>query len=233
MEGTGFKSRGSFGIPEPVMRQMEESRRQQKEEEAEAAPVQKASYPPPQGSPEAPPSPPKEATPEEKDQLELLKTKRFWEEQLEVTLTPKDIRDYIFKGRLIKDGVFVASIPDEKDPEKCVDFKVTFQSDTPADSAEIDEKMAAYRDKGKYTAEGIANENALLVLSCGLLSADGRPLGKTPEERYKNIKNFGNELVNLIVESWTGFKLLLKISLREKKLLKKSSEPQKPSTSLT
>jgi len=235
MEGTGFKSRGSFGIPEQVIRQMEEARRQKKEEEAEVAPVQKSSYPPPQAAPEASSTPPpvKELSVDESDQKEILKAKRFWEDQLEISLTPKDIRDYIFKGRLIKDGIFVASIPDEKDPEKCVDFRVTFQSDTPEDSSEIDEKMATYRDKGKYTAEGIANENAILVLSCALLSADGRPLGKTSEERYKNIKKFGNDLVNLIVEAWSGYKLLLRLALREKKLLKKSSEPQKPSISST
>jgi len=215
------RPQGSFGIPEHIRKQMEDSQR------AKAAP--KEAPAPPAPEPEKTAEPGVEAksvdaapvVDDNSDREKLQKTVQFWEEQLEVKITPRDVQDYIFKGRLVKDGIFIAAFHDDKDPEKFKDFKVTFQSHTPADLDEIDEKMAAYREKGKFTADGLENEKSLRMLSHVLLSADGRSLGKTADERYKNIKNLGGGLVALIADAWDGFNLLLRHALREKKLYKK------------
>jgi len=213
---------GSFGIPDHIKRQMEEQHR------PKAAPKEESptSQPEPEKPVEfktgdEPKATAKPAAIEDDDKEKLLKTVHFWEEQLDVKITSKDIQDYIFKGRLVKEGIFIAAFHEDKDSDKFKDFRVTFQSHTPADLAEIDEKMALYREKGKFTARGLENEESLLTLSYVLLNADGRSLGKTPDERYKNIKNLAGGIVALIAEAWDGFNLLIRYSLREKKLFKK------------
>lgn len=225
MEGkTTFKPQGSFGIPEHLVKQMEEQRR------VKVAPPKEEPEQHPKAPEQAPAQiklqeAPSEIAPadkkEQEDQDAIRKAKKFWEDQLETTITTKDMQDYIFKGRMVKDGIFIAAIPDDKNPGKYHDFKVTFQSHTPSDLAEIDEKMADYRSKAKFTPEGLDNEKSLLTLSYVLLSADGRSFGKNPEERYKNIKGLAGGVVSLIVEAWDGLNLLIRYSLREKKLFKK------------
>jgi hypothetical protein len=214
MEGVQ-RPQGSFGMPEHLKKQMEEHHRAKvnpPKEEPAAATV----APPTPDAPET-----EEAKKARENQENMKKAKQFWEEQLEVRITSKDIQDYIFKGRLTKEEVYIASIPDDKDPEKFTDFKVTFQSHTPGDLSEIDEKMAEYRNKAKWTADGLENEKSLLTLSYVLMSADGRSLGKTPDERYKNIKNLSGGIVSLIAEAWDGLQLLIRYALRQKKLLKR------------
>jgi hypothetical protein len=221
------RPQGSFGIPEHIRKQMEDTQRAKASKDKEEPP--QLPEPEEKSAKAAPVMEPKAAKDSEDtaseadDKEKLLKTIHFWEDQLEIKISPKDIQDYIFKGRLVKEGVFIAAYPDEKTPDSYKDFRVTFQSHTPADLSEIDEKMAAYRERGKFTAEGLENERSLHMLSYVLLSADGRSMGKTPDERYKNVKNFGGMIVSLIAEAWDGFNLLVRYSLREKKLFKKSS----------
>jgi hypothetical protein len=231
MEGS-FKAQGSFGIPEHVKREMEAVRKRVPAAEAEAKATQphhprapapeKVNEPEPtptqELSKELAPEEAKQKTAEETEYEELVKRKNYWEKQLEIEITGEDLQDYLFKGRIIKDGIYLTSYK-VKGAEK--DFRVKLQSLNPNDSTEIDEKMAAFRDKGKYTAAGIDNEQALVTLSYGLLAADGRPLGKTPDERYKNICQFGGLTVNMLASAWKGFNYLLDYALQEKKLLKK------------
>lgn len=223
MEASQPRPHGSFGIPEAVRRQMEESKKKQ-------------------AAPKGAPSPNNPATEEQIEQAaaavekkleesdkpqeesrvkEILETKAHWESQLEVKITAQDVRDYIFQGKVEKDKVFVASLPSKENPEELEALRVTFRSHTPEDMSAIDEKIAAFRDRGKFTQNGLDNEQALLVLSHGLIKINGSALGKTPEERYANIKKLGSHLVDLIVDSWRGFNILLRLALQEKKLLKK------------
>ena len=214
----GFKSQGSFGIPEHVRKQIEETHRPKvPSTKVEAVPAVEE-----ESTPESPAAEPPKPSKEDEDQAAIKKSKKFWEGQLEIKLTAKDMTDYLFKGRLVKEGIFVASYPaDDNYPPTYKDFRVTFQSHTPADLAEVDEHMAAFRDRGKYTAEGLENEKALRLMSHVLLKADGRSLGKDHEERYKNIIKLAGGLVALISKSWDGFNLLLSFTSQEKKTLKK------------
>ena len=131
----GFKPQGSFGIPENIRKQMEESSKARSAPKPEVKPPLE-SAPPPAEEKAAP-------SPSQKDQEDIRKLKKFWEEQLEIKITTKDMQDYLFKGRLIKDGVLVASYPEDEEGTKYADFRVTFQTHTPADLAERDELMAA------------------------------------------------------------------------------------------
>ena len=225
---SGFKSQGSFGIPEQMKRDLEAARLKKD------APTDSKRPP----SPSSPVSADQieeavakveakvqaKAAEKEKDDpaKDVLAVKDYWEEQLEIKITPTDLRNYIFNLRLVKDDVFVASFPDEKDPEKLTDFRVSFLAHSPEDLAAIDEKMAKFRDKGGYTPDGLENEKALQVLSYGLLKVAGRSMGATAEDRYTNIRKLGGHLVDLIANAWRGFNILLRLSLQEKKLLKKS-----------
>lgn len=221
MEPTGFKSRGSFGIPDHLKKQMEESvRTQPRKEEPRPAPPIPEPAPEPKAEVAEPLSDPSADSEDEDKKLkarerrQLLRTRDFWEDELEVKLTADDIRQYIFKGRLIKDVTVVAA--------EDVSLKVTLQTNTPADMNEIDERVASFRDKGKFTPDGLSNEYALWVLAYGWVKAEGRSLGATPEERYKNISQMGGELVNQVRDAWNGLNFLLRFKLKEKSLLKKS-----------
>lgn len=213
----GNRPQGSFGVPQNLLKDMEAARKKQTEDAEkpivqEPVPVQE----PVKEEIAAEKKP--EDTQEDKALLEIQKTKEHWEKQLEIKITGEDVQDYLFKGRVTKEGVYLTSFT-VKGVEQ--DFRVTFQSLTPEDSEAIDIKMAEYRDKGKYTATGLDNEQALVTLSHALLNAAGRPMGKAPEERYANIKRFGGHTVNLLALAWKGFNYLLDYSLQEKKLLKK------------
>ena len=217
-----FNSKGSFGIPEHMKRQLEQPVKQKTEREymAVSDPAQAAqpSVAVPGAAPEVPATPAEEKTRDEQD-LNSLRT--MWEKRLETRVSEKDLRDYVFKGKLIKDGVEV--IPKM--------MRVTFQSVTPAELSEIDQKMAVFREENKWTTDGLSNENAVRVLSYGWIKTvevgedeipkAPRSMGNTPEERYKVISAIPALAVQEVIEAWEGYNTLLKIALREKRLLKK------------
>jgi actin-related protein len=209
MEATKpFEAKGSFGIPEPMKRQMERR------------PVPATALPPKMPEQPAQPKETEEEKKEDSDQQRILADKKLLEEQFEIKISASDLRDYIFNGRLVKKDIFITSVP--KDDNTWEDFKVVFQSQTPTDVSTINRKLAEFRDdKERFTPEGLENERALLVLSMGLLEINGKQIGATSEDRYKNISKMGTRLVDLIVEGWKGFNALINFSLLEKKLLKK------------
>ena len=217
-----FNARGSFGIPEHLKKQLESQQRpatgaapqEGEPTEADIAATQAQAQAPEVAKVTQP-------DPEAEKQNEIDTLRDFWQKRLGVTITERDIRDYIFKGRLIKDNIEV--VPGY--------MKASFQSLNPEELGIIDEKMAQFREDKKFTPDGLTNENALQVLSYGWVKAveveDGtvksaKSLGNTPEDRYKTIQKISALAVQEVIEAWDGFNVLLKIALREKRLLKKS-----------
>lgn len=218
---TTFNARGSFGVPEHLIRQPMKEESKPAPETVKASPSVEAPVAENadvvQPTQEESKSAAQAAKSEEKD-IESLR--KFWEDRLRVTITEKDVREYIFKGRLIKDGIEV--IPGY--------MRATFQSVNAEELSQIDQRMADFREAGRYTADGLQNENALQVLSHGWLrsvevegdvSKPSKSMGNTPEDRYKTISKISALAVQEAIEAWDGFNLLLKIALREKRLLKK------------
>lgn len=221
-----FNARGSFGIPEAMKKQLEASQQRQAPKPGETA-VPKESAPAQtdeaqqkategQASAEQASA----ASAEEQKQKDVDTLRLFWEERLGIQITEKDIRDYIFKGRLIKDGI--EAVPGY--------MRATFQSLNPEELGLVDQRMAEFRETVKFTPDGLTNENALQVLSHGWLKAveveDGvaktaKLLGNTAEDRYKTIQKISALAVQEVIEAWDGFNVLVKIALREKRLLKK------------
>jgi hypothetical protein len=207
----GFNARGSFGVPEHIKKQLEQS--------ARPKPEVVASPPQPEVAP-----PTAVITPEQKEddkkQMDLAALREHWEKRLSIKLTEKDIHNYIFKGKLIKEDIEI--IPDV--------MKVVFQSVTAAELAEIDQSMAEFREGHKWTTDGLSNENALRVLSYGWIKTveieDGvakpaRLMGNTHSDRYKTISQISALAVQEVIEAWDVFNILIKIALREKRILKK------------
>lgn len=213
-------NQGSFGIPDNVRAQLEKQRVAPPQA---TPPVAQAQQPVVAAPAEAPVE--KETLEQDlkeaKSQKAIEDLRDFWEKRLEVTITPKDVRDYIFRGRLIKDNIVV--IPGY--------MKARFQSLNPEELEQVDNKMSEFRDKGKFTQQGLDNENAIQVLSYGWLASteigdDGKdkpskPMGATWEDRYGTVKKVQALAVQEVIEAWDGFQTLIKIALREKRLLKK------------
>ena len=209
----GFNAKGSFGIPEQLKKQMAAANAVAAEQRPDAQPEDKVASP--QTEPVA-------AAAEEKseDQKDIETLKKYWEGRLAIQITEKDVRDSIFKGRLLKDGV-----------DAVTGFmKVTFQSLTVEEYNQIDQKLAEFRASSRHTEEGAANEMALRVLSFGWVRAaeveDGqaktyRALGNTPEERYGNILKMSAGTIQEVIEAWKGFEILVRLATRERRLLKK------------
>lgn len=217
---SGFNSRGSFGIPDQLRNQLEGKPGAQPEQKSASAPAQdtQATVQEPVATAPQETKAPEDA--EDQAQKDVRALREFWEKRLQVQITERDVRDYIFKGRLIKDGVEV--IPGY--------MKASFQSLNPEELGIIDQKMATFRETTKFTADGLSNENALQVLSYGWLRSveiDGgsakapKSMGNTPEERYKTISKISALAVQEAIEAWDGFNTLLKVALKEKQLLKK------------
>ena len=221
----GFNARGSFGIPEHMKKQLEaQQRTAPKGAESEEASAEEftqaaqAAAEAPKAEQDATQTPPASENDKQKD-IDTLRA--FWEDRLGIKITERDIRDYIFKGRLIKDNI--EAVPGY--------MKATFQSMNPEELGAVDQKMAEFRENKKFTPDGLTNENALQVLSYGWIKAaeieedsvkSAKSLGNTPEERYKTIQKISALAVQEVIEAWDGFNVLLKIALREKRLLKKS-----------
>lgn len=208
----GFKAKGSFGIPENVKQQMETARARAPEAAKAPEAVQARSAPEVE-------APEQEKKSSGQDQLEELK--KVYETTYKIQLTEDDVRDYIFKGRLIKKDVEIA-------PGY---LKGTFYSHTPAEYAEVDKHMAAFMKAGDFTSEGASNEKAIVVLSYswrdaapieGDVVGSYRSLGATPQDRRKAICEMGAHIIDLASEANTALNFLLKYALREKGFVKKS-----------
>lgn len=202
------KPRGSFVNPQEIKKHMEE---------AMTATVTKMAEPK-EVNPPVEEKKEEVSTEENKQQAQLLQMKKAYEEELGIIVTEDDIRDYIFKGRLVKSGIKI--IPGY--------MNGSFQTLNASESCMIDEHMASYRDKGKFTPDGLDNERALTILAHTWKSAqkDGdepyRSLGETVEARDKQIRVMGAHVIDAASYANTGFNFLLKYGLREKNILKKS-----------
>ena len=212
---TGFKSRGSFGVPPEMKRDLEEQRRRAAEQEA-----RKPEEPPapamgiPLGSEPPPPSPEQaEKTAELSKEEEYRKVRAELEADLETTITVDDVKDYIFKGRLAKEVCIIGG-----------HLKGTFQSMNPTEYMEIDKRMATFRDESAYTPDGLSNQRAILVLSYVWVNANGRPLSakNDPVKREEHIRKLSVQVVNMASAAYTKFDELLQLVLHEKKFIKKS-----------
>lgn len=219
----GFNAQGSFGVPQHLVPRQPSVDTKPATPPTDSDPDRLLSKPAPAVASSAAPSAQPEATPTDpespKDEIESLR--RFWEDRLKISITERDIRDYIFKGRLVKDNVEV--IPGY--------MLATFQSLNPEELSAVDQKMALFRESVKFTTDGLNNENALQVLAYGWLKSAEvdesgvkpmKSMGNTPEERYKTVTKISALAVQEAIEAWDGFNVLLKIALRERRLLKKS-----------
>lgn len=215
-----FKAQGSFGIPQGAQRQMEEARKRvakkiDGEPEAPPAIPQQAQEIPPEGTQAKAPPTEKEVEEQAKkaQEKEFLKAKAALEEELEITITPDDIKDYIFKGRMTKKIHIVKGA-----------LEGTFQTLNPDEVQKIDELVADFRSSGKNTQEGYDNERAMVTLSYAWLAANDRPISakNDPEIRKKYIKTMGAHIVDLAVTKHRDFNTLIRLALREQAFVKKS-----------
>jgi hypothetical protein len=222
MEPTGFKSRGSFGIPEGLKKELEDARKN----------------PPPQAPthPKAPPAPAavevKQAAPspavgeapapqdlanreptkeEQADDLRQLRAKI--EDSLGAAIDDKDIQDYVFRGRLTKTVTILPGI-----------LEGTFQTLTPTEIQAIDEGVADFQARGKFTSEGVVNERAILTLSYSWVAAAGKPLatGNDNKKREEKIRKMGAITVDSATRAFNELNLLLRVVFGEKQFQKKS-----------
>ena len=194
------KNRGSFGLPPEMAKQIEEARR-------------KPELPPEPVAVSTPEVPEAEKSEETKREEEYKRVRKDLVASLGFELTSEDLKTYIFKGRLQKDVVLIPDVA-----------SCTLKTTTPKDAAAIDEKLAAFRDLGKFTARGLENEEALLTLSYCLIALNGKPLAATedPDKRLENIRNMGDHFVDMIFGKLRELSTLLRLTLQEKQILKKS-----------
>ena len=229
--GAGFNSRGSFGIPEQVKRQMETTRPPVQEPKQSLASGAHSADVSAQGAAQeqahqsqksdvvgasASADAEKKAT----DNSDIETVKKFYEGRLGIKITEKDVRDAIFKGKLIKEGV--VAIPGV--------LHVTFQSLTGQEYAEVERKVADFRVSQRTTEGGEANEIALRVLSYGWIKSaevdagevkGWKSMGATPDERYANINGMLAKALQEITDAWKAFDLLVSLAFREQHLIKK------------
>lgn len=139
-----------------------------------------------------------------------LQWRKEIETSLNIEVTEANIRDYVFKGTLSKEVTIVPGI-----------LKGTLRTITGAELQAIDEKMAKVRDLGKFTPKGLENEEAIFTLSCSWTHADGRELGKTPEDREVKIRQMGMLVLEQASTARTNFDTLIRLIIRDQQLLKK------------
>lgn len=209
----GFRAKGSFGIPQEMQKDLEEQRRKAPEPpkppqvpvEApvmEAAPAQEEAI-------EA--KKPKEPTDAERE-AEYIKYKAELEKDLDVALTVEDIKDYVFRGRIVKE---VSAIPGV--------LRCTFQTMNPSEHLEIDKRVAAYQNEGAYTSEGIANQRSILTLSYVWIAANGKPLSakNEPSKREDAVRKCGTDVIDRVTSAFMKFKTLVNVVMQEKSFVKK------------
>lgn len=212
---SNFKPRGSFGIPPEMQKKVSEMEQQKYAREQEAANPQKTSAPTTEIAEAYTAEKQAEAEAERQEAETLTKVdrlKKALEEELGVSISEEDIRNYIFKGVLRKEIMVVRSIG----------IKATFQTLNTAQMQEIDKKMSVIRAGSDYTSTGIGNENSILTLSYGWLEAAGKSLGATPAEREVHIRQMAALFVEQASEAFTNYNVLVKIALQDKGLVKKS-----------
>jgi len=212
----GFKAQGSFGIPSTLQKQMDEARRanlKKKTEEAPQndAPPVAAAQPAPASAAPAEQAP--EVDPTKAQQEKFEKIKSALEQSLDTKITEEDIKEYIFKGRIVKDVQIIPGI-----------LKGSFQTLTTTQYMEIDERVAEMRSRGKNTQEGYDNDKAIINLSFSWIAADGRPLSSKddPKIREKYIRSMGAHLVDCATAAMNDFNTLVRLTLQEKNFVKKS-----------
>jgi hypothetical protein len=151
-----------------------------------------------------------EAEGEKKRIEEFTKLKEGCEKELGCTLTENDLRDLLYKGALVKQITIFPKLMD-------AEFRVLSTKEFSA----VDQAVAQIELEGKHTREGVGDEKAKLLLSYGWLTAGGRPLGGTAEERLKTINEMPTLSVVEASKKWNVFDLLVRLSLGEGSYLKK------------
>ena len=249
MQGTGeFQSKGSFGIPDHMKTAMDGKRKARDHEARQAQAEHKDADPflgefdlrkkagrgkpedEPQDGPEAVEAVATSGAPEEakksgppdaralreekkKEQHRIqLELKKEYENVLGVKITSDDVHSYIFRGRITKKDVVI--VPGY--------LNGTYRTHVPQEIEIIDQKMAAFRDKGRFTPEGLENHKALLLLSYVWMEAGGRSLGDTPEARLKTINQMGSLVADRASATWQGLNFLISYALNEKDFVKNS-----------
>jgi len=205
MQGQGFQAKGSFGIPEKALEDLEKSKQKQATEE----PAKESQAEPPVA---APPTT-KESQAEADLTEEFLRLKAKYEKELGAEITEEDIRDCIFKGRTTKEVTLVAGK---------IKLKGEFRTVLTSEIQEIDTKLASFLKNPLYTEEGVNNERAILYLTYGWMTANGRSLGNTPDERRTTINNMNMATVQQASTAWILFNHLINFAMSEDKFLKKS-----------
>lgn len=140
----------------------------------------------------------------------LAQIKKDIEKDLEASITDEDLKTYLFKGVLSKEIAIVKGM-----------LKGVFRTSRINELQELDIKMAKIRDEAKHTPQGLANEEAIYALSYAWTHADGKPLGVTPEDREKKIRDMGSLFIERASTARVRFETLLKIAMNERGVLKK------------
>lgn len=215
-----FKSKGSFGIPEQMQRDLEASRKKPagppEAPVGDAVPVNDPRWVPP-GSEELKVAEPvktsEELTAAERERI-FIQERAKLEESLETKITEEDIKDYIFRGRLAKEIAVIPGI-----------MKSVFQTLNGDEAQDIDNRVALIIDGDKkLTGPGLDNERSILNLSYSWVSAAGKPLAvnNDPKKREVYIRKMGTHLLDAAAAKLGEFNLLVKLTLREKSFIKKS-----------
>lgn len=235
----GFKAKGSFGVPQEMMDNLERGRGQNTP--APRVPAGLDLTRTPGGAPEnlgvkpgvnnapvdmqkmvekpAEKAPPvvTEKTQEEIDamnlekyQKEMMRIKADAEKRLGISLTIEDAKNYIFMGRLTKEVIVIPDL-----------MKCTFQTLTPVETMAIDARMAKFREKEKFTQDGYTNEQTIITLSYVWTHSEGKPMGSSPEHREQRIRQFAVHVIDAVTAAHTDFNFLVKASLEERSFLKK------------
>jgi hypothetical protein len=169
--------------------------------------------PTPEEKPKDKPEEEKQISPEDLVAAERKKGvedfKKMCKEDLDLEITDEDLRTYLFKGALSKE-VRINKL-----------MKGTFRSLRTNDLQEIDQYMAKKRSEGKYTVQGLNNEEAVINLAYAWTHVDGKILGSDHEEREKKIRQMGSTFVGAASDARINFETLIKIALHSIDSVKK------------
>ena len=193
------KTKGSFGMPDDVLKAVNESKAKARGEESK-----KQSYADSESIPEETPEATPEATPEvaastsqkEKTDDEVAEEIR---KDLGIEITEDDMWQFLFKGQLTKPGVEIV-------PGKMV---ATFKTINMNQTQAIDERLADILEK-KLLDAGFRNLQTRHVLSEGIASLNKpsspeKPLGKNSSEVFTALGNLPTLLVEKISQKWNRF----------------------------
>lgn len=224
-----MKGKGSFGIPEEMMEQINESKRRAKESESvnsEETKKEEAEYYDSESIPEDDQETQTD-TPEKKDGFKSALTEQakrdkedaqlaeHIEKESGINITEDDMWAFIIKGNLTKKDVPIF-------PGK---LHASFKTLTLKEDREIHESLGSLVDS-KILESGFKNVNTKLILSKGLVEL-GKPgalksIGSNSKEREEELDKMSTLLIERIAQKWNNFTFLVEHKAKQEMKEKKS-----------